>query len=189
MSPERDRTASRSTVSHSTPSHSAASDPTGAEPRAIAVIDIDGVLADVRHRLKYLEQRPKNWGAFFRAAPKDPPLRTGLETVARLAEVCEIVYLSGRPEHCRRDTLEWFERHGLPEGELHLRPRDDYRPARQYKVHVLRRLARRAPVAVLVDDDDAVLASAREAGFDVLPATWMGDAPVLQEAQEDEGRT
>jgi hypothetical protein len=75
MSSERDRTASRSTVGH----------PLGDEARAIAVIDIDGVLADVRHRLKYLEQRPKNWGAFFRAAPKDPPLQTGLETVARLA--------------------------------------------------------------------------------------------------------
>jgi hypothetical protein len=146
--------------------------PTAEPSRAIAVIDIDGVVADVRHRLKYLEQRPKNWGAFFRAAPKDPPLRTGLDTVAELATVYEIVYLSGRPEHCRRDTEEWFARHGLPEGELHLR-----------------RLSRRAPVAVLVDDDDKVLASARDAGFDVLPATWMGDAPVLQEAQEDEGRT
>ena len=161
----------------------------GSDVRAIAVIDIDGVVADVRHRLKYLEQRPKNWRAFFRAAPQDPPLRTGLETVAELATVYEIVYLSGRPEHCRRDTEEWFSRHGLPEGELHLRPHDDFRPARQYKVQVLRRLSRRAPVAVLVDDDEAVLASAREAGFDVLPATWMGDAPVLQEAQEDEGRT
>jgi hypothetical protein len=161
----------------------------GDDPRPIAVIDIDGVLADVRHRLKYLDRRPKDWGRFFRAAPDDPPLTVGLETARRLAEVCEVVYLSGRPEHCRRDTEEWFRRHGVPAGELHLRPRNDFRPAREMKVQVLRRLRRRAPVSVLVDDDPDVLAAARDAGFDVLPATWMGDAPLLHEAQEDEGRT
>jgi hypothetical protein len=159
------------------------------QPRPIAVVDIDGVLADVRHRLGYLDKRPKDWGGFFRAAPRDPPLTVGLETVRRLAEVCEVVYLSGRPEHCRRDTEEWFRRHGVPDGELFLRPRNDFRPAREVKVQVLRRLRRRAPVSVLVDDDPQVLAAARDAGFDVLPATWMGEAPLLHEAQEEEGRT
>ena len=157
--------------------------------RAIAVVDIDGVLADVRHRLKYLERRPKDWGGFFRAAPHDPPLGVGLDTVRRLADVYEVVYLSGRPEQCRRDTESWFRRHGLPPGELLLRPSNDRRPAREVKLSALRRLQQRAAVAVLVDDDDDVLQAARRAGFDVLPATWMGDAPVLHEAQEAEGRT
>lgn len=163
------------------------SDP--ATPRMLAVIDIDGVLADVRHRVKHLEKRPKDWHAFFTAATKDPLLDTGYDTVRRLAEVYEIVYLSGRPEYCRHDTLAWFARHGLPEGDLHLRPVHDHRPARVLKVEALHRLSRRSPVAVLVDDDADVLAAAREAGFDVLPATWMGDAPALHEAQEQEGRT
>ena len=157
--------------------------------REIAVIDIDGVLADVRHRLKYLDRRPKDWGGFFRAAPRDPPLEVGLDTVRRLAEVYEIVYLSGRPEHCRRDTEVWFRHHDLPPGALLLRPRNDRRPAKEVKLGALRRLQRRAPVAVLVDDDVDVLETARRAGFDVLPATWMGDAPVLHEAQEADGRT
>jgi len=41
------------------------------------VFDIDGVLADVGHRLAYVERRPKDWKAFFAAAPLDPPLREG----------------------------------------------------------------------------------------------------------------
>ena len=65
--------------------------------RPLAVFDIDGVLADVRHRVVHLEKRPKDWGSFFRAAPKDPPLEQGIETARRLAEVYEVVYLSGRP--------------------------------------------------------------------------------------------
>ncbi len=156
--------------------------------RAIAVVDIDGVLADVRHRLHYLDGR-KDWGGFFRAAPKDPLLGVGFDTVVKLAEVYEIVYLSGRPEYCRRDTERWFRKHHLPRGELRLRPSHDQRPARLFKVEQLRKLSRRAPVAVLVDDDPQVGQAAREAGFDVLPATWMGDAPQLIAAQEEEGRT
>jgi hypothetical protein len=159
------------------------------DPRAIAVIDIDGVLADVRHRLAHLDKRPKDWGSFFREAVKDPPLAQGLDAARRLAEVYEVVYLSGRPEHLRKDTEAWFRRHGLPAGELHLRPRNDFRPAREFKVAMLRRLRDRAPVAVLVDDDAQVLEAARAAGFDVLPATWMGAAPELHEAQEEDGRT
>jgi hypothetical protein len=162
--------------------------PISDDTRAIAVVDIDGVLADVRHRLHHLEGR-KDWGAFFRAAPKDPLLEVGSDTVRQLAQVYEIVYLSGRPEHCRRDTQRWFRKHELPDGRLLLRPQGDMRPARLFKVEQLQRLRRSAPVAVLVDDDPLVCDAAREAGFDVLPATWMGDAPELIEAQEEEGRT
>ena len=158
-------------------------------PRPIAVVDIDGVLADVRHRLKHLDKRPKDWGSFFREAAKDPPLAEGLDAAKRLADVYEVVYLSGRPEHLRADTERWFRRHDLPAGELHLRPRTDFRPAREFKVAMLRRFQERAPIAVLVDDDQSVLEAAREAGFDVLPATWMGSAPELHEAQEEDGRT
>jgi hypothetical protein len=164
-------------------------------PRSIAVIDIDGVLADVRHRLVHLDKRPKDWGSFFSAASKDAPLTQGLDAARRLAEVYEVVYLSGRPEHLRRDTEAWFERHDVPPGELHLRPRNDFRPAREFKVSMLQRFTERAPVAVLVDDDADVLEAARQAGFDVLPATWMGTVTgsaqlkELHEAQEHEGRT
>lgn len=157
--------------------------------RMLAVIDIDGVLADVRHRLHHVARRPKDFDAFFAAAPDDPVLEVGLETVRGLAEVHEVVYLSGRPERCRQDTVDWFERHGVPPGDLIMRRHGDYRPARLTKVEALRRLAKRAPVAVLVDDDPLVCAAAREAGFDVLPADWMSEEPALFEAQEVEGKT
>ncbi|MFL6131748.1 MAG: hypothetical protein ACJ72A_03035 [Nocardioidaceae bacterium] len=157
-----------------------------------AVVDIDGVLADVRHRLRHVTSRPKDWPAFFAAAAEDTLLDEGERTVRALAEVYDVVYLSGRPEHLRRVTEDWFRRYGLPEGTLLLRPEGDFRPSRIFKVESLRRLARDRTVVVLVDDDERVLAAAREAGFDVLPATWMGsaeDLPALRQAQEEDGRT
>jgi hypothetical protein len=155
----------------------------------VAVIDIDGVVADVRHRLRHVTERPKDWRAFFAGAADDPLLPEGEETVRRLAEVYDIVYLSGRPERLREVTEGWFRRHGLPDGPLLLRPYDDYRPARFFKVEVLQRLAETCTVVVLVDDDPRVLEEARLAGFDVLPATWMGEHSALREAQERDGRT
>lgn len=157
--------------------------------RMVAVVDLDGVLADVRHRLHHLTVRPKDWGAFFRAAPADPVLEEGRRVVEALAGVHDVVYLSGRPEACRADTLAWLDRHGLPAAPVHLRPWGDRRPGRDFKVDQLRRFARDREVAVLVDDDPLVCDAARAAGFDVLPATWMGEQPALQEAQEVDGET
>lgn len=161
----------------------------GHEERMLAVVDIDGVLADVRHRLPHVRSRPKDWRSFFAAAPRDPVLEQGRETVVRLAEGYEIVYLSGRPEGCRGDTERWLEEHGLPTGRVLLRPHGDHRPARLLKVATLDDLARERRVAVLVDDDPLVLEAARAAGYDVLPADWMPRDEALVEAQEVEGET
>jgi len=155
----------------------------------VAVIDIDGVVADLRHRLHHVTEHPKDWRAFFADAGQDGLLAKGEETVRALAEVYDLVYLSGRPERLRGVTERWFAHHDLPEGPLLLRPSDDYRPSSVYKVEVLETLAETRTVVVLVDDDPRVLDAARRAGFDVLPATWMGEHSALREAQERDGRT
>jgi phosphoglycolate phosphatase-like HAD superfamily hydrolase len=161
------------------------------EPTLTAVVDLDGVVADVRHRLHHVadDGRPKNWPAFFAAAGDDPLLDEGARTVHTLAEGYSIVYLSGRPERLRTTTEQWLRRHELPPGPLLLRPDRDFRPARRYKLDALARLAESRTVALLVDDDPRVLDDARQAGYDVLPATWMGEQPALHEAQERDGRT
>lgn len=155
------------------------------------MIDLDGVLADVGHRLHHLSRRPKDWDAFFGAAGKDPLLAEGHAVVARLAEDHEVIYLTGRPEYLRRTTSQWLQQHALPEGRLLMRRRGDFRPSRVAKVEVLRRLAGQRPVDVVVDDDDEVVAAARAAGFTVLHADWAAgsDEAALREAQERDGRT
>lgn len=167
-----------------------------------AVLDIDGVLADVRHRVHHVATRPKDWDAFFAAAQDDPPLQEGLQLAHALAaEGHTLVYVTGRPERCRADTLAWFTRQGLPYGELHMRSDRDRRPARVTKVEALRALARTGDVVVFVDDDAAVVRAVTAAGFRVVHATWMGGGTdgvdgatgpvqaVLFDAQEREGRT
>jgi thiamine monophosphate synthase len=105
------------------------------------------------------------------------------------AKDCEVVYVTGRPEQCRRDTVTWLSRHGLPEGELVMRGRRDRRPARQAKPELLARLAQDREVAVVVDDDLEVCDAYEAAGWRVIRATWATQSPLLAEAQEEEGRT
>ncbi|MFF9498773.1 hypothetical protein [Streptomyces sp. NPDC014656] len=157
--------------------------------RPLAVFDLDGTLADTAHRQHFLERRPRDWDAFFGAAPDDPPLAEGVALCRSAAEECEVVYLTGRPERCRRDTLDWLAAQGLPEGPLHMRRHRDFRPARVTKVEILRRLGAGRAVRMLVDDDPLVCEAAEAAGFPVVRAHWATPSEALREAQEREGRT
>jgi hypothetical protein len=157
--------------------------------RPLAVFDIDGVLADVAHRVHFLEGSRKDWQAFFGAAPDDPAHPEGLALAEEAARDCEVVYVTGRPDWCRADTLAWLAQHGLPDGRLAMRRRGDHRPARVAKPQLLRALAGDQPVAVIVDDDLEVCDAYEAAGWPVLRATWAVRSRALQTAQEDEGRT
>lgn len=162
--------------------------------RRLVVVDIDGVIADVRHRLHYLEGRRRDWDGFFAAAPEDPPLAEGRSEIERaLADGLTVVYLTGRPERCRASTDTWLAQHGFPSAPLHMRGDQDRRPARVFKVDVLRDLGDTSEVVRVIDDDEAVVRAIRDAGFTVVHATWMhadeAGQGALFEAQESLGRT
>ena len=159
------------------------------EPRPIAVFDIDGVLADVRHRLHHVESKPKNWDMFFEAAVADAPLAEGLAMAATLSADHEIVYLTGRPERTRTDTAHWLRDHELPVGKLLMRRDGDRRPAKLVKLAVAQQLADKGRLAVVVDDDPDVVSALRDAGLPVHHAQWMLRSAALHDAQERQGRT
>jgi phosphoglycolate phosphatase-like HAD superfamily hydrolase len=164
-----------------------------ADGRGLVVFDIDGVLADVSHRVHHVERRPKDWAAFFGAAHADPPLAEGVALAREVADEHSLLYLTGRPESLRRVTEQWLERHELPPGRLLMRRAGDYRPARVMKLDVVRALHARETVHAVVDDDPSVVTVLQEAGFAVLAATWAAaPAPAQQtlwDAQESDGRT
>ena len=163
------------------------------EVRLLAVVDIDGVLADVRHRLRHLEGRRKDWDAFFAAAVDDPPHLEGVNLVRRLAVDHDVLFLTGRPERLRAGTADWLERHGLGGHDLAMRSDGDRRPAAQVKLRRVRDEARERPIGVVVDDDPLVVAAMREAGYLVLHADWETRSDeaddTLLAAQEVEGKT
>lgn len=159
------------------------------EPRPLAVIDVDGVVADVRHRLHHIESRPKDWARFFAGAADDPPLAEGVARVRALLADHDVVYLTGRPERLRRVTERWLDRHGIAGTRLLMRRGGDFRPAKVTKAEELRRLGRDRTVAIVLDDDPDVCAALTEAGWPVEQATWVPHSSTLRAAQERDGQT
>ena len=168
------------------------------EPAAavgLVVFDIDGVLADVEHRVHHLEGPRKDWRAFFAAAAADPPLPTGLELARELAADHDLAYLTGRPESLRRVTQRWLSTAraaGRPAVDATARrlpagagdeARGTAQPVRRAEVEV----------EVVIDDDEQVVDALRDAGYAVLQATWAVQSRThsrtLRRAQEEQGRT
>jgi hypothetical protein len=170
------------------------SQPEAGPRRPAVVLDLDGVLADTRHRMHHLRRRPKDWDGFFAGAIHDPVHAEGLAVAREAAgRGSVVVYLSGRPERTRGDTVTWLDRVGAPAGDVVLRRDGDRRPARAVKVAALRRLAERLRLDVLVDDDPDVVRAVRAARprlvGEVLLADWQPRDPALHRAQERDGRT
>lgn len=163
---------------------------------ALAVFDVDGVLADVEHRRHHVEGGRRDWAAFFAAAADDPPLDRGVALVRQAQrDGLVVVYLSGRPERLRDVTARWLEQHGCPPGELVLRPDDDRSPAVRLKTALLRQIGAALPIALLVDDDESVVRAVRDHQpplvAEVVLADWQpaGARRTLRRAQESDGRT
>lgn len=154
---------------------------------SIAIFDIDGVVADVRHRLHFLRGR-RDWFGFFDDAEFDGLLDEGAKRVLAAAAEHDIVWLTGRPEWLRAVTENWLTRHELPVDELYMRPAHDRRPAARYKLEALLRLAPR-DIELFVDDDAEVVQAASAAGVRAVLAEWVPREDVLRDAQDRLGRT
>ena len=153
------------------------------------VFDVDGVVADVRHRLHHLAGRSRDWAGFFAEAGADPPLVEGVTLARSLAVEHEVVWLTGRPEQLRAVTLGWLSGHLCPAGRLVMRPDGDHRPARRFKREALRRLRRTDRVVLVVDDDPDVVDMVEQEGLTARLADWVPRTPLLHVAQERDGRT
>ena len=108
--------------------------------RPLAVFDIDGVLADARHREHHVRGRPKDWDAFFAEVGGDAVIEQGRALLLSAVDEHEVVLLSGRPERCRADTTTWLARNGFSPMRIVLRPDDDHRPAADLKADLVRQI-------------------------------------------------
>jgi beta-phosphoglucomutase-like phosphatase (HAD superfamily) len=161
--------------------------------RGLVVVDIDGVVADVSHRLVHLRAQPRDWDAFFAAMADDPLLSEGEAVANRAARDHDLAWITGRPARYADVTARWLRAHRLPEGPVHHRRDADRRPADVVKLHTVRRLAHSRRVVLVVDDDPTVCTALRNAGFGVFQAGWAPDDDdrwgALHAAQQQDGRT
>jgi hypothetical protein len=120
------------------------------------VFDIDGTLADITHRLPFIQKEPKDWDAFFDACSEDKPIQHMIEVARTLYRCDAVVFVSGRAERCRKKTEVWLMEHLWFSNRLYMRGNGDHRPDNEVKSELLDQLLADGYEPQLVFDDRKV---------------------------------
>jgi hypothetical protein len=71
----------------------------------IYLCDIDGTVADISHRLHFIQQKPSDWRGFFKACPGDTPIKEVIEVIQSLTSYGNnVIMVTGRSDEVRKDT-------------------------------------------------------------------------------------
>ena len=95
----------------------------------IYIFDIDGTIADLSHRLHFIQEKPQDWHEFFVACADDEPIKDMIDLAWKLAETSEIILVSGRSDECREETVAWLKKHKFPapSRKVYMRKAGDHR--------------------------------------------------------------
>lgn len=101
------------------------------------IFDIDGVVADITHRLHYMKE--KNYEKFYsdEEIAKDEEIPAGIDLVNRLFESNNsfVMFMTGRPASSDKATWQWLNEHKVKHCKSgFFRNNGDYRPSPIVKV-------------------------------------------------------
>src|SRR5580698_5056894 len=137
----------------------------------IYIFDIDGTLADISHRLHFIQQEPKDWRAFFAACPDDVPIEEAVITANMLHDAGgTIVAITGRSDEVRRETKDWLRKYVSVDGLL-MRKAGDHREDSVVKGELLDSLKARyseARIIAVFEDRKQVVDMYRAKGLRVF---------------------
>lgn len=135
------------------------------------IFDIDGVLADCSHRLKYIKGEKKDYDKFYSydEVLKDKVIEGGKQALESLRaleslelaldsmEYVDIAFVSARNEKCREATADWVASNfdGSYDRIL-MRSKNDWRPAHQVKEDLIKKHIGFENVLFAFDDDDKI---------------------------------
>lgn len=107
--------------------------------RGIAFFDMDGVLANCGHRLKYLNGKYKDYDNFYKPSNimKDLPILAGVDLCKIfIATGYKIIIVTSRREVARDATWNWLRENGLriPSEDIYTRGYGDTRKSWSVKI-------------------------------------------------------
>jgi phosphoglycolate phosphatase-like HAD superfamily hydrolase len=132
--------------------------------RDLVLVDMDGTLADVSHRLHHIRGPHKDWERFFRLMNEDPPSQVVVHWVRNLAPEYRVIIVTGRPDEYRQQTVDWLHRHNVSYDQILMRRSGDHRPDYVVKREILEQVGR-SRVAFVIDDRPSVCDMWRECGL------------------------
>lgn len=120
------------------------------------VFDIDGVLADNRHRFKLIEQAPKDWDRYYDMMGMDPVFDQVAAIMNSLGEYNNVFLATGRPTKFRQRTKTWLESADLSDVvyRMFMRAEGDFRPNPEIKEEMAKIITRDYGKIDMVFEDD-----------------------------------
>jgi len=148
------------------------------------IVDLDGTVANIDHRVKFMKQKPKNRPAFYAGIPNDVPNWYVLMVVKSLAQSLTCIICTGRPNSklVTKDTLGWLEKYKVPHRQLLMRGEHDNRPDHIVKFAMLGHIRERYTPVLAFEDRPSVIKMFRGNGVPCLvpdQSNWDGDEKAL----------
>jgi len=137
----------------------------------IVVIDLDGTLCNVDHRLHYVRSKKKNFTKFYAEVGNDTPNDWCLYMLSSLFHYRMIIVLvSARPKELTVETRNWLAKWNIPFHSLYLiRPSyTDSTPDVELKQAWLDKFVDKDRISFTVDDRQRVVDMWRKNGLTCL---------------------
>lgn len=131
------------------------------------IIDLDGTLCNIDHRLHYVQQEKKDWNGFFSRLSDDVPYMAVYDMLVALKSTnYAILLVSGREEKWRKETEAWLNKFDIPCDWLLMRPFNDRRDDTEVKEEIYKRyISPYFHVQMCIDDRPSVCRKWRELGL------------------------
>lgn len=137
--------------------------------RKVIVVDIDGTVADISHRVHHLEQKtPKDWISFRQGHEKDKPIMHIINLVKTLSKTHDIVFCTGREESEREVTEHWLNKNypAFCYEALLMRPNNNRQPDAIVKPKLLTAYGLNPNIVeFILEDRNSVVKRWRELGY------------------------
>jgi len=139
------------------------------------IVDIDGTLADVEHRVHHVNKEQKDWKAFHDSMDQDRLNHWYAKLIEAMKhQGFDILFVTGRDEDYREKTQTWMKQHQIQYDKLYMRSAVDFRSDSEVKKEIYeRQIKDHWEVAFVVDDRLSVVKMWREQlGLVCLQCDW-----------------
>lgn len=137
------------------------------------IVDLDGTLADIQHRLHFIKDGEKpNWDGFNAACVDDIKVHPVAQTVDlfRNFGAVKVCIMTGRSQRYIEETVDWLRSRKIPYDALVMRAQGDFRSDTEVKKEMYAQyfqngFEQRRKVYFVLEDRDKVVAMWRELGL------------------------
>lgn len=134
------------------------------------IVDLDGTLCDIRHRLHHIQGKKRDYDAFHAACVNDTPKQIIIDLVNQLSDFYKIIICSGRSDSVKDKTIQWLKDNKVNYSDIVMRQHGDHTHDDVLKRQWLEQglLGEKQDIAFVLDDRCRVVDMWRDQGLTCL---------------------